>query len=185
MNIDNKYSDDSVVYKFGLTKSFESRKNGHKSEYKKLENFIDMKLIYFTYIDILYLTDAELEIKNLLSEYKLEWDNRDELVVIPNNLLKIIKTIYENIGMKYSGHTQEFNRKIEELNKIIYENNTERNLLINEIKNERLLFNKDKELFESKLNNKDFEISNKDLQIETLKKEIRIKELELQLNSKK
>ena len=69
MNIDNKYSDDAVVYKFGLTKSFESRKNGHKSEYKKLENFIDMKLIYFTYIDILYLTDAELEIKNLLRNF--------------------------------------------------------------------------------------------------------------------
>ena len=27
MNIDNKFQDDSVVYKFGLTKSFESRKN--------------------------------------------------------------------------------------------------------------------------------------------------------------
>jgi hypothetical protein len=184
MNIDNNYSDDSVVYKFGLTKSFESRKNGHKSEYKKLENFIDMKLIYFTYIDILYLTDAELEIKNLLSEYKLEWDNHDELVIIPNNLLKIIKTIYENIGMKFSGHTQEFNRKIEELNKTIMEYEHKNNLLINDIANERLIFNKDKELFEAKLNIKDFEISNKNLQIETLKKEIRIKELEVLLGNK-
>ena len=177
MNIDNKFSNNDVVYKFGLTKSFESRKNGHKSEYKKLENHIDMKLVYFTYIDPLYIHEAELEIKNLLSEYKLEWDNHDELVVIPNNLLKIIKTIYENIGMKYSGHTQEFNRKIEELNKIIMEYENKYNLLINEIKNERLLFNKDKELFEAKLNNKDFEI-------ETLKKEIKIKELELLLSKK-
>jgi len=175
MNIDNKYPDDAVVYKFGLTKSFESRKNGHKSEYKKLENFIDMKLIYFTYIDILYLTNAELEIKNLLSEYKLEWDNHDELVVIPNNLLKIIKTIYENIGMKYSGHTQEFNRKIEELNKIIMETEHKNNMLIKDLSNERIIFNKDKELFESKINNKVFEIDN-------LKKELRIKELELLLS---
>ena len=175
MNIDNKYSDDAVVYKFGLTKSFESRKNGHKSEYKKLENFINMKLIYFTYIDILYLTNAELEIKNLLSEYKLEWDNHDELVVIPNNLLKIIKTIYENIGMKYSGHTQEFNRKIEELNKIIMETEHKNNMLIKDLSNERIIFNKDKELFESKINNKVFEIDN-------LKKELRIKELELLLS---
>ena len=30
-------------------------------------------------------------------------------------MLKIIKTIYENIGMKYSGHTQELNIKIIEL----------------------------------------------------------------------
>ena len=179
MNIDSKYSDDSIVYKFGLTKSFESRKNGHKSEYKKLEKFIDMKLVYFTYIDPLYISQAELEIKNLLNDYKLypEWDNHEELIIIPNNLLKIIKTIYENIGMKYSGHTQEFNRKIEELNKTILEYEYKINLLIKDLDNEKILNNKDKELFEAKLNNKDFEIEN-------LKKELRIKELELLLNNK-
>ena len=175
MNIDDKYADDAVVYKFSLTKSFESRKNGHRSEYKKLDNFIDMKLVYYTYIDPIYISQAELEIKNLLSEYKLEWDNHDELVIIPNNLLKIIKTIYENIGMKYSGHTQEFNRKIEELNKIIMEYEHKNNILIKDLSNERIIFNKDKELFESKINNKDFEIEN-------LKKELRIKELELLLS---
>jgi hypothetical protein len=175
MNIDNKHSEDAVVYKFGLTKSFESRKNGHRSEYKKLDNFIDMKLVYYTYIDPIYISQAELEIKNLLSEYKLEWDNHDELVIIPNNLLKIIKTIYENIGMKYSGHTQEFNRKIEELNKIIMEYEHKNNILIKDLSNERIIFNKDKELFESKINNKNFEIEN-------LKKELRIKELELLLS---
>ena len=179
MNIDSKYSDDSVVYKFGLTKSFESRKNGHKSEYKKLEKFIDMKLVYFTYIDPLYISQAELEIKNLLNDYKLypEWDNHEELIIIPNNLLKIIKTIYENIGMKYSGHTQEFNRKIEELNKTILEYEYKINLLIKDLDNEEIINNKDKELFEAKLNNKDYEIEN-------LKKELRIKELELLLNTK-
>jgi hypothetical protein len=134
-----------------------------------------MKLVYYTYIDPIYISQAELEIKNLLSEYKLEWDNHDELVIIPNNLLKIIKTIYENIGMKYSGHTQEFNRKIEELNKIIMEYEHKNNILIKDLSNERIIFNKDKELFESKINNKDFEIEN-------LKKELRIKELELLLS---
>jgi len=179
MNIDNKFHDDSIVYKFGLTKSFESRKNGHKSEYKKLENIIDMKLVYFTYIDPLYISQAELEIKNLLNDYKLypEWDNHEELIIIPNNLLKIIKTIYENIGMKYSGHTQEFNRKIEDLNKTILEYDHKINILLKDLDNEKIINNKDKELFEAKLNNKDFEIEN-------LKKELRIKELELLLNNK-
>ena len=40
MNIDMKYSDNDIVYKFGLTKSFEMRKNGHKSEYKKIDKLI-------------------------------------------------------------------------------------------------------------------------------------------------
>ena len=86
--------------------------------------------------------------------------------------------------MKYSGHTQEFNRKIEDLNKTIMEYKHKNNLLINDISNERLIFNKDKELFEAKLNIKDFEINNKNLQIETLKKDIRIKELEVLLGNK-
>ena len=90
MNIDMKYKDDDIVYKFGLTKSFEIRKNGHKSEYKKIENLIDMKLVQYTYIDPLYISEAENEIKNMLEEYKITWENHDELVVIPNNMLKII-----------------------------------------------------------------------------------------------
>jgi len=177
MNIDNKHSEDAVVYKFGLTKSFESRKNGHRSEYKKLDNFIDMKLVYYTYIDPIYISQAELEIKNLLSEYKLEWDNHDELVVIPNNLLKIIKTIYENIGMKFSGHTQEFNRKIEELNLIISEYKYKFDAYEEKINNINIISNKEKEIFEEKINNKNLEIEN-------LKKEIRIKDLEVLLAKK-
>ena len=69
--------------------------------------------------------------------------------------------------MKYSGHTQEFNRKIEELNKTILEYEYKINLLIKDLDNEKNINNKDKELFEAKLNNKDFEIEN-------LKKELRI-----------
>ena len=51
------------------------------------------------------------------------------------------------------------------------------NLLIKDLDNEKIINNKDKELFEAKLNNKDYEIKN-------LKKELKIKELELLLNTK-
>ena len=168
MKIDMKYNDNDIVYKFGLTKSFEARKNGHKSEYKKIENLIDMKLVYYTYIDPLYISEAENEIKTLLCDHKIEWDNHDELVVIPNKILKYIKTLYENIGMKYSGHTHEFNKKIEELNKIIIGH-----------ENTIALMAKDndynKVIYEEKL-------KNKDLQIDNLKRELYIKELELQIS---
>jgi hypothetical protein len=36
MNLDDKYNDNDCIYKFGLTKDLEDRKNGHKSEYKEL-----------------------------------------------------------------------------------------------------------------------------------------------------
>jgi len=70
LNIDQSIPDDSIVYKFGLTKSFADRKNGHKKEYKSIADLIDMKLIYYTYIDPLYLADAEKEIKSSLEDYK-------------------------------------------------------------------------------------------------------------------
>ena len=170
MNIDKKYSNDSIVYKFGLTKSFEIRKNGHKNEYKKLDKLIDMKLIQYTYIDPLYISEAENEIKNMLEDYKITWDNHDELVIIPNNMLKFVKKIYENIGMKYSGHTQEFMKKINELENIISNFNKEQEY--------------QKSIFEEKLKSKDLIIDNKDLIIENFKKELYIKELELQLAKK-
>jgi hypothetical protein len=168
MNIDSKYHDDDIVYKFGLTKSFEQRKNGHKTEYKKLETIIDMKLIYYTYIDPLYISEAESDIKNLLDEYKITYDNHDELVIIPNNLLKFVKSAYQNLGSKYSGHTHEFIKKIDELERYIesLKKDNEHNTNI----------------YEMKLNNKDLIINNKDLIIDNLKKELYIKELELKLN---
>lgn len=177
-NIDNIFSDDSVVYKFGLTKSFEIRKNGHKSEYKKLDKLIDMKLVYYTYIDPLYISQAETEIKNLLIDYKLEWENHDELVIIPNNMLKIIKSIYENIGMKYSGHTQEFNKQINELNNQINELKNKETIYIKEIDNLTLLHQKDIKIYDQQLISKDLEIDN-------LKKEIKILNLEIQLTKLK
>jgi hypothetical protein len=159
MNIDNKYKDDDIVYKFGLTKSFENRKNGHKSEYKNIEKYIDMKLVQFTYIDPLYISEAENEIKNLLEEYKIKYDNFTELIVIPNNILKIVKTIYENIGMKYSGHTSDFNKKIADLNLEIIK-------------------------LQNKLELKDKELELKDKDIEILRKELYIKKLELEIACK-
>jgi len=169
MNIDMKYKDEDIVYKFGLTKSFEARKNGHKSEYKKIDNLIDMKLVQYTYIDPLYISEAENEIKNMLEEYKIIWENHDELVVIPNNMIKFINTIYSNIGMKYSGHTQEFMKKINDLE-----------YSINTLKREQEY---QKIIFEEKLKNKEEALKNKDLIIEVLKKDLRIKELELMLKN--
>lgn len=41
--------------------------------------------------------------------------------------------------MKYSGHTLEFNRKIEELNKTILEYEYKINLLIKDLDNEKII----------------------------------------------
>ena len=115
--------------------------------------------------------------KDKLIDYKFEWDNHDELVIIPNNMLKIIKTIYENIGMKYSGHTQEFNKQIQELNIKILELQNKEAMYLKDIENLLVLNQKDAKIHEH-------EIKSKDLEIDNLKKEIKILNLEMQLASK-
>ena len=162
MNIDPFIPCDWIIYKYGLTKSFSTRKNGHKAEYKTIADLIEMKLVYYTYIDPIYLSEAEKEIKISLEHYKIKYENHDELVAISPNSLKDVKKIYELIGLKYSGHTEEFNREIIKLNNKI-EN------LMTQIEN------KDKET-KLLLENSNLSTENK-----LLIKDLKIKELEMQL----
>jgi hypothetical protein len=170
MNIDNSFSDDSIVYKFGLTKSFETRKNGHKNEYKELGDNIDMKLVKYTYIDPLYLTDAENEIKDKLSDYKFNWKTYDELVIMPKSMSKYIDMVYENIGSKYSGHTAEFNKQVSELNQQI--SDLKHTIELKDIRHNHLI-----ELHNKEIDNYKKDIENKDLLL-------KVKELENKLLTK-
>jgi hypothetical protein len=114
-----------------------------------------MKLVYYCYIDPLYISEAENEIKTMLSDYKINYENHDELVGISNNMLKFVNKCYETIGMKYSGHTSEFNKKINEL----------------ELINSNLKLKHENEL---KLKDKDIELIKEKHENELLKKELEL-----------
>jgi len=107
MKINDDHDDKNIVYKFGLTKDFNQRKNGHKNEYKELGN-IDMKLVYFSFIDPLYISQAETELKNVLSDHSIEYKDHKELITLSAKELKKTKEIYEKLALKYSGHTESF-----------------------------------------------------------------------------
>jgi hypothetical protein len=85
-------------------------------------------------------------------------------------MLKFVKTSYENIGRKFSGHTQEFHLKIDELNR--------------DIERLHLTIEHEKEINEQRLKNKDLQLIQKDLTIDNLKKDLYIKELEVKLMGK-
>lgn len=171
MKIDSCYANDAVVYKYGKTTSFETRKNGHNQEYKKIEHLLDKKLVLFTYIDPLYITKAENEISSMLNDYKMNWDNHDELVIITKEKMKNIKIMYENIGIKFSGHTGEMNKKLQEF---------EITIQSMQLKHEHELILKDKN-HELMLKDKDNELKLKDKDNELLLKEIQYKEREIEL----
>lgn len=161
MNIDISYPNDSIVYKFGKTTSFEDRKNGHKQEFKKINHLVEMKLVYFTYIDPLYITKAETYINDKIDHFKIKWNKHEELVILSKEDMKHVKLMYENVGMKYSGYAAENNKQIQ-----LFEMEIEKLKLSHE--NELKLNNKDNEL---KLKEKDNEILKKELEIMKLKYE--------------
>ena len=91
----------------------------------------------------------------MLSDHKINYENYNELVGISNNMLKFVKKCYETIGIKYSGHTSEFNKKINEL----------------ELINCNLKLKHENEL---KLKDKDIELIKEKYENELLKKELEL-----------
>ena len=183
MNIEDKYNDTDCVYKFGLTTSFENRKYGHKQEFKDIENNIEFKLVQFAFIDPLYLSKAESDIKKLFEENIINYKNHSEIIVLSKKELQFIKNAYELIATKYSGHNTELLKENEKLNNDIkFMNlNNEQNILNiinehklkceniikeNDIKCENIIKNKDIEC------NYKIELLKKDFEITLLKKEL-------------
>jgi hypothetical protein len=181
MNIDDKYKDDDIVYKFGLTKDFDNRTYGHKSEFKDIINDLDLQLVLYTYIDPLFLHNAENDLHDFVSDIKLHYKNHQEIVIFPQSYFKNIKVFFEKIGYKYSGHTEQFNKQIFDLNTNI----TGLQNIINhkdeyidtlkkhhqlEIDNKNLeikknieIMNKNEELYKAKLESLQFQLQYKDL----------------------
>jgi hypothetical protein len=113
MNLPESYAADSIVYKFGLTRDFEQRKNGHTAEYKDLP--VDLKLVSFAYIDPMYLSKAEIALAEKLADHRVEYREYKELVVLDRVGLAHARNAVELIGMKFAGHTQEFRDTIARL----------------------------------------------------------------------
>ena len=157
MNIDDKYNDDHFVYKFGLTKDFDNRTNGHKNEFKDIADNLDFNLVLYTYIDPLYLHDAEKDLANFVSDIKFKYKNHQEIVIIPQSYFKNIKVFFEGLGYKYSGHTAQFNKQIGDLNNNI-------NNLQSVIANKDEQINNIKLQHQLELDKKDLIISSKDME---------------------
>ena len=112
MNLPDSIPDDYIVYKFGMTKSLEIRKNGHRHEFKELEKYIELKLIKYAHIDPAYLAEAKNELKITLKQYKINYKNFNELVAMPKNSDKMVDNMYKSLGEKYMGRNEKIIKKI-------------------------------------------------------------------------
>jgi hypothetical protein len=156
MNIHESYNDDDVVAKYGFTKELSRRTGEHIVKYSKIPN-ANLRLKYNSYIDPQYVSKAESDIRLFMTGLKLNHDygNDEELVIIPNNLNKLVEHQYTMIGKNYMGHVSELITKIKEL-----EDKYEKILLTHkiELQNETHAREIQREKYENELLKKDIEI---------------------------
>jgi len=181
MDISENYDDNDIVYKFGLTKDFNQRKNGHKNEYKELGN-IDMKLIYFSFIDPLYISQAESELKNILVDNLIEYGKHKELVILSSKEVKTIKETYEKLALKYSGHTASF--FVEKSNLELKIKKLEHDLELKD-KDHKIELSEIKAKYQLELKDKESIIKEYEYKYKLKEQELKIREMELMLNTNK
>jgi len=159
MKISEVFTDDSIVAKYGFTKDLGRRTSEHIKTFSKILN-TNLKLKYYSYIDPQYISNAETDMKELFIslKLKLEYENLEELIIIPNIYSKIISEKYNHIGKKYAGHISELITRIKELEEINQK--------------QELNYNIELQKYENKLQKEQYENKLKESQLEMLQYKI-------------
>ncbi len=161
MNIPLKYRDEDIVYKYGMTKDLSQRSYQHQNDYGRIKN-VNLTLELYSYIDPQYISEAETDIKYFFNQTELnyEYENRSEIVIIPETKMKLVKKQYNQITTLYAGHVKELIQKIKDLEGELI---LEKEKHLTELKNKELEL-KDKELELEKERHKN-ELQKKDIEI--------------------
>ena len=112
-----------TISKFGLTDDLPKRSSEHEATYGTM-NGVHMKLIFFQYIDPLFLAKAETLLKHLIKKIGLtfKYKNHAELIAYTKADFKFINEQFEMIGNKYRGRVAEIidiNKELLHKNKLI------------------------------------------------------------------
>lgn len=185
--LNNSYSDDDLICKFGNSDDLPRRTDEHQKKFKKEFN-VDIELYCYSIIDVVYITKAETCVKNYFKPFKLDYKNFDELVVINKQQLTQMREVYGMIQRSYIGKYAEMNDQIKKLEQELIELKYTHQL---ELKEKDMIIQAERyknELKDREIFIRDKEISLKDKEINIMEKDKEILELKLLLagkNSKK
>ena len=173
MNIDRKYGDDKFVCKYGFSKDFKQRMETHKQEFKHIKG-ANLSLKNIALIDPKYISNAEKDIKSIISKYSLQFEKFDELIVLDKQDFVELEKYYTNLSYKYRGHNENLNNMIIELKLTMKD--IENNHKIELIQKEKEMIQKERELDREKA-----KVREEKLRYESLEKDVKILEMEKQL----
>jgi hypothetical protein len=100
-NIKTKAPDNWVLFKFGRTDDLKRRTIEHETTY----NLFNLELHKFTYIDPIYCSAAEKELKDYFkcASMNVTYEKHVEIVACDPNSIDQIKNLFEGIKNNYSG----------------------------------------------------------------------------------
>jgi hypothetical protein len=179
MNIDNKYTDDMVVCKYGFTADLPRRAGEHMKTYGSIKN-ADLKMKYHSYVDPMYISDAECDIRDFFTALGIcfEYKTHNELVIIKPDLWKTVENQYKQISNAYAGHIKDTLKELEDLKKLNKLNEEiHKNKLMEEIHKNKLMEETHK-LNEEIHKNKLMEETHKN---DLLKKDLEIMQMKVQM----
>lgn len=116
MTLPQEIPDDYVVVKYGFTNDLSRRSSEHSTNYGKIQG-VKLELLQYTYIDPIYLSDAENDVGNFFKdiEIPITYLSQKELVAVnPSHLKQVIKQ-YKSINSAYAGRTREMTNEVEKL----------------------------------------------------------------------
>jgi len=120
LDIGDEYDDDDFVYKYGNTDDLERRSVEHKRSFAKI-GINDIQLSLFSFVDPLYISKAETDVKNCVNalELNFSYQTYGELAIIPVKKFKYVQQQYETIAKAYMGHITEMVAQIKDLQNTI------------------------------------------------------------------
>ena len=117
MNIDIKYTDNMVVYKWGRANDLVRRAGEHVTTFKQLN--IEPKLVRYNYIDPQYISTAEKNLKNAIIgfgfHFIFEAMKMNELTILNKKNLQMVEEQYDQISKSFIGHNAELISRIKDL----------------------------------------------------------------------
>jgi len=145
MNIDLKYKDTDIVYKFECGNDLPHRMSELQNKYKDIIN-CDLRMKLYSYVDPMYKFNAENDIRNLMNVLKscFEYKTENESVILSKDEYESVKNHYELIKQQ-----KEYQHKYKHLQDSCDKEILKKDLLISEIEGD--LSKKDDEMSQMKI----------------------------------
>ena len=111
----NTYSKDSMLYKFGKTDDLPRRSGEHERDFKRMFKIDHIELMLFSVIDPKYITEAENSLKQFFRSSIINYQNKEELIVLDKILYTNTIQHYKLVKNNYIGCYMEMQDKIDKL----------------------------------------------------------------------